>query len=70
MDGRPKKALEFKNSYIPSCDMLLAKIRWDGLGKLLLFWQQQLFIIYIPPIYYCLYQTMKNFDKVLKKKKL
>ncbi len=31
------KALEFKNTYIPSCDMLLAKIRWNGKGKLLLF---------------------------------
>lgn len=32
-----QKALEFKNSYVPSCDMMLAKIRWDGWGKLLLF---------------------------------
>ena len=32
-----QKALEFKNSYIPSCDMLVAKIRWNGEGKLLLF---------------------------------
>lgn len=32
-----QKALEFKNTYIPSCDMLFAKIRWDGIGKLLLF---------------------------------
>ena len=32
-----KKALEFKNTYIPSCDMLVAKIRWDSEGKLLLF---------------------------------
>ncbi len=31
------KALEFKNTYIPSCDMILAKIRWGGIGKLLLF---------------------------------
>jgi len=31
------KALEFKNTYMPSCDMLLAKIRWNGMGKLLLF---------------------------------
>ncbi len=31
------KALEFKNTYVPSCDMLLAKIRWNGNGKLLLF---------------------------------
>lgn len=31
------KALEFKNTYIPSCDMLLAKIKWGGAGKLLLF---------------------------------
>lgn len=33
----PEKALEFKNTYIPYCDMLLAKIRWGGTGKLLLF---------------------------------
>lgn len=33
----PGKALEFKNTYVPSCDMLLAKIRWNGNGKLLLF---------------------------------
>lgn len=32
-----QKALEFKNSYVPSCDMMLAKIRWNGMGKLLLF---------------------------------
>ena len=32
-----QKALEFKNNYIPSCDMLIAKIHWDGQGKLLLF---------------------------------
>lgn len=32
-----QKALEFKNTYIPSCDMLVAKIRWNGEGKLLLF---------------------------------
>lgn len=32
-----KKALEFKNTYLPSCDMLVAKIRWNGAGKLLLF---------------------------------
>lgn len=32
-----QKALDFKNTYIPSCDMLLAKIRWNGNGKLLLF---------------------------------
>lgn len=32
-----KKALEFKNTYMPSCDMLVAKIRWNGEGKLLLF---------------------------------
>lgn len=32
-----KKALEFKETYVPSCDMLLAKIRWNGIGKLLLF---------------------------------
>lgn len=31
------KALEFKNTYIPSCDMMIAKIRWNGNGKLLLF---------------------------------
>lgn len=34
------KALEFKNTYVPSCDMLLAKIRWNGMGKLLLFSQE------------------------------
>ena len=33
----PKKAIQFKNSYIPSCDMLFAKICWNGKGKLLLF---------------------------------
>lgn len=32
-----QKALEFKNTYTPSCDMLVAKIRWNGEGKLLLF---------------------------------
>ena len=32
-----KKALEFKNTYMPSCDMLVAKIRWNGEGELLLF---------------------------------
>lgn len=32
-----QKALVFQNTYIPSCDMLLAKIRWGGKGKLLLF---------------------------------
>lgn len=32
-----QKALEFKNTYAPSCDMLLAKIHWGGNGKLLLF---------------------------------
>lgn len=32
-----QKAIEFRNTYIPSCDMLLAKIRWNGNGKLLLF---------------------------------
>lgn len=32
-----QKALEFKNTYIPSCDMMLAKIHWGGQGKLLLF---------------------------------
>lgn len=32
-----QKAIEFKNTYIPSCDMLVAKIRWNGEGKLLLF---------------------------------
>ncbi len=31
------KAIEFKNKYVPSCDMLLAKIKWNGMGKLLLF---------------------------------
>lgn len=33
----PHKALEFKNTYVPSCDMLVAKIRWNSCGKLLLF---------------------------------
>lgn len=33
----PSKALEFKNKYTPFCDMLLAKIKWGGIGKLLLF---------------------------------
>lgn len=32
-----QKALEFKNNYIPSCDMMIAKIHWNGNGKLLLF---------------------------------
>jgi len=32
-----KKAAEFKKNYIPSCDMLVAKICWNGKGKLLLF---------------------------------
>lgn len=32
-----QKALEFKNNYIPSCDMLIAKIHWNSNGKLLLF---------------------------------
>lgn len=32
-----QKAIEFKNTYIPFCDMLVAKIRWNGEGKLLLF---------------------------------
>lgn len=32
-----QKALEFKNSYVPSCDMMVAKICWNGVGKLLLF---------------------------------
>ncbi len=32
-----QKAMEFKNSYTPFCDMLVAKIRWNGAGKLLLF---------------------------------
>lgn len=36
----PQKAQEFKNNYIPSCDMLVAKICWNGLGKLLLFPKQ------------------------------
>jgi hypothetical protein len=35
-----QKALEFKNNYIPSCDMLVAKIHWNGIGKLLLFSKQ------------------------------
>lgn len=36
----PSKALEFKNTYTPFCDMLLAKIKWGGIGKLLLFSQE------------------------------
>ena len=32
-----QKAIEFKNTYMPSCDMLVAKICWNGEGKLLLF---------------------------------
>lgn len=32
-----QKSLEFKNSYNPSCDMMVAKIQWGGQGKLLLF---------------------------------
>lgn len=32
-----QKALEFKNTYTPSCDMMVAKIRWNNIGKLLLF---------------------------------
>ncbi len=32
-----QKSLEFKNNYIPHCDMLVAKIVWDGVGKLFLF---------------------------------
>jgi hypothetical protein len=32
-----QKAMEFKNNYLPSCDMLVAKIHWGGKGKLLLF---------------------------------
>ncbi len=32
-----QKANEFRDTYIPSCAMLLAKIRWNGIGKLLLF---------------------------------
>ncbi|MCL2859634.1 MAG: ThaI family type II restriction endonuclease [Oscillospiraceae bacterium] len=33
----PHKTLEFKNTYTPSCDMMIAKICWNGTGKLLLF---------------------------------
>ena len=32
-----QKSLEFKNNYIPHCDMLVAKIYWGNRGKLLLF---------------------------------
>ncbi len=32
-----QKAIEFKNQYTPFCDMMIAKIRWNGFGKLLLF---------------------------------
>lgn len=32
-----QKALAFKNNYVPSCDMLVAKICWNSCGKLLLF---------------------------------
>ncbi len=31
------KANEFKNKYIPACDMMVAKICWNTTGKLLLF---------------------------------
>ncbi len=34
------KALEFQKTYTPACDMLVAKIRWNGNGKLLLFSKQ------------------------------
>lgn len=32
-----KKAVEFKDKYVPFCDMLIAKICWDKTGKLILF---------------------------------
>lgn len=32
-----QKAIDFKNRYIPSCDMMVAKVCWNGIGKLLLF---------------------------------
>lgn len=32
-----QKALQFKNTYIPYCDMLMAKIHWNDNGKFLLF---------------------------------
>ena len=32
-----QKAIEFKKTYVPSCDMMVAKICWNGEGKLLLF---------------------------------
>ncbi len=32
-----QKAVVFRDSYTPCCDMLIAKIRWDDMGKLLLF---------------------------------
>jgi hypothetical protein len=35
-----KKALEFKNSYLPKCDMLLIQIVWGGIGKVYLFSKQ------------------------------
>ena len=32
-----RKALEFKNTYIPKCDFLLAQITWGGTGRICLF---------------------------------
>lgn len=32
-----QKAQEFKDTYMPSCDMLLAKIYWNNIGQLMLF---------------------------------
>lgn len=32
-----KKSKEFMSRYMPSCDILIAKINWGGVGKLLLF---------------------------------
>ncbi|MCL2556764.1 MAG: ThaI family type II restriction endonuclease [Firmicutes bacterium] len=32
-----KKAMEFKNNYMPKCDFLLVQITWGGIGKLCLF---------------------------------
>lgn len=32
-----RKALDFKNTYIPKCDLLLAQISWGSTGRLLLF---------------------------------
>lgn len=35
-----QKAIDFKNSYKPSCDMMVAKIHWNHKGSLFLFTQE------------------------------